>query len=75
MVHGHRSRNKKLLTPTNGQSKRSGRLRDLYKSFLKINILPSEVDKQEFDILIWIFLSNEKEKNIKQMSTSIMGLF
>lgn len=76
MVFGHRQRNKKLIKPTDSANvdPKSGRLRNLYKSFLKINIMPSEVDKQELDTLYWIILSQNEEETKQNTDTPIMGL-
>ena len=53
-------------------------MRNLYKSFLKQGILPSEVDKQDLDVLLWVCLSDSIEKEKEEtVSTdrAINGLF
>jgi len=55
----------------------SGRLRNLYKTFLKQGILPSEVDKQDLDILLWVALSPDEQSAAEGALTTdgpIMGL-
>ena len=52
-------------------------MRDLYKTFLKQGILPSEVDKQDLDILLWIALSPDEQGAAEGALTAdgpIMGL-
>lgn len=43
---------------------------------MKVNVMPSEVDKQDLDTLLWIILSQEAEKNqeIEDEDGAIMGL-
>ena len=43
---------------------------------MKINIMPSEVDKQDLDTLLWIILSQEaeKDKDLQDEDGAIMGL-
>jgi hypothetical protein len=36
--------------------------------------MPSEVDKQELDLLLWIILSDNNNQEAKQTSSAIMGL-
>jgi hypothetical protein len=39
-----------------------------------MNIMPSEVDKQDLDTLLWIILSENKEKEALDEDGAIMGL-
>lgn len=41
---------------------------------MKQGILPSEVDKQDLDILLWIALSQDKKEEIDASEGAIMGL-
>ena len=41
---------------------------------MKQGILPSEVDKQDLDLLLWIALSQDKESEINATDGPIMGL-
>lgn len=42
---------------------------------MKQGILPSEVDKQDLDILLWVVLSKDKEQEANIKDGPIMGLF
>lgn len=40
-----------------------------------MKIMPSEVDKQDLDILLWILLSEETQQEEYNEDAPIMGLF
>lgn len=41
-----------------------------------MNILPSEVDKQDLNTLLWILLDNEQSKEENEaLNAPIMGIF
>jgi len=40
-----------------------------------MKILPSELDKQDVDKILWIFLTNDEEKNNIDEDGAYMGLF
>jgi hypothetical protein len=45
---------------------------------MKMKLLPSEVDKQDFDILLWLALSNDEKtekSEIEAANAPIMGMF
>lgn len=39
-----------------------------------MNIMPSEVDKQDLDTLLWIILSENEDKDLQDDDGAIMGL-
>jgi hypothetical protein len=39
-----------------------------------MNIMPSEVDKQDLDTLLWIILSENQDKGLQDEDGAIMGL-